>query len=268
MTKISQYSIDQNISGSDKWIGSDSQMQNATKNFTPERLAKYFNDNQVIDTGADVRFKYVVLDVGEERPYGSITFIPQQGNTVPFSTISSFIVSNRNTAGNLIPDFIEFLVSTKIFISRTRDVNTFGYYKVLTVDEYEPEPNFYSVTLEFIDGNGGLTKDIDYVVEFVSDFSENGGDIIGATVITGDNYIIELEKADGDVIPIEFAQSYRYIQSSNSSTWVVTHNLGFRPSVTVIDLDGDVVNGDITYDTANQLTLTFAQPIKGEAYLN
>lgn len=268
MTKISQYSIDQNISGSDKWIGSDSQMQNATKNFTPERLAKYFNDNQVIDTGADVRFKYVVLDVGEERPYGSITFIPQQGNTVPFSTISSFIVSNRNTAGNLIPDFIEFLVSTKIFISRTRDLNTFGYYKVLTVEEYEPEPNFYSVTLEFIDGNGGLTKDIDYVVEFVSDFSENGGDIIGATVITGDNYIIELEKADGDVIPIEFAQSYRYIQSSNSSTWVVTHNLGFRPSVTVIDLDGDVVNGDITYDTANQLTLTFAQPIKGEAYLN
>jgi hypothetical protein len=268
MTKISQYSIDQNISGSDKWIGSDSQMQNATKNFTPDRLAKYFNDNQVIDTGADVRFKYVVLDVGEERPYGSITFVPQRGNTVPFSDISSFIVSNRNTAGNLIPDFIEFLVSTKIFISRTRDVNTFGYYKVLTVEEYEPDPNFYYLTLEFVEGNGGLTKDIDYVVEFVSDFSENGGDIIGATVITGDNYIIELEKADGDVIPIEFAQSYRYIQSSNSSTWIVTHNLGFRPSVTVIDLDGDVVNGDITYDTANQLTLTFAQPIKGEAYLN
>ena len=268
MTKISQYSIDQNISGSDKWIGSDSQMQNATKNFTPDKLAKYFNDNQVIDTGAEVRFKYVVLNVGEQRPFGSVTFIPQQGNTVPFSGITSFILSNRNTAGNLIPNFIEFLVSTKVFISRTRDVNTFGYYKITDVEEYEPEPNFYEVTLEFLEGNGGLTKDVDFIFEFISDYSENGGDIIGATVITGDNYIIELEKADGDVVPIEFAQSFRHIQSSNSSTWEIIHNLGFRPSVTVIDLDGDVVNGDVTYDTNNQLTLTFAQPIKGEAYLN
>lgn len=268
MTKISQYAIDTDVAGSDKWIGSDSQMQNTTKNFTPDRLAKYFNSNQVIDTGADVRFKYVVLDVGEERPYGSITFIPQQGATVSFSTISSFILSNRNTAGNLIPDFVEFLNQTKIFISKTRDVNTFGYYKVLTVEQYEPEPNFYSITLEFISGNGGLTKDIDYVVEFISDYSENGGDIVSATVTTGENYIIDLNKADGNVVPIEFAQSYRHIQSSNSSSWVVTHNLGFRPSVTIIDLDGDVVNGDVVYNTANQLTLTFAQPIKGEAYLN
>lgn len=93
-------------------------------------------------------------------------------------------------------------------------------------------------------------------------------EVIGATVITGDNYIIELEKLNGDVIPIEFSQSFRYIQSLNSNTWTIIHNLGFKPSVTIIDLDGDVVNGDIAYNTNNQLTLTFAQPIKGEAYLN
>lgn len=268
MTKISQYAIDTNVTGNDKWIGSDSQMYNTTKNFTPDKLAKYFNDNQVIDTGADVRFKYVILDNGEPRPYGSITFIPQQGQNVPFSTITSFIVSNKNTAGNLVPDFLEFLNNTKVFISKSRDVNTFGYYKVLSVSQYLPEPDFFDVTLEFIDGNGGLTKDFDYVIEFVSEYSQNGGDIISATVTTGDNYIINLNKADGSVVPAEFAQSYRHIQSSNSLTWTITHNLGYRPSVTVIDLDGDVVNGDVTYDTSNQLTLTFAQPIKGEAYLN
>jgi hypothetical protein len=169
MTKISQYTIDTDVSGSDKWIGSDSQMQNTTKNFTPESLAKYFNDNQVIDTGADVRFKYVVLNVGEERPYGSITFEPQQGNTVAFSDISSFIVSKRNTAGNLVPDFLEFLDDKKIFISKTRDVNTFGYYNVISVEEYEPEPDFYIIAVEFIDGNGGLTKDVDFIFQFVSD---------------------------------------------------------------------------------------------------
>lgn len=174
MTKISQYSIDQNISGSDKWIGSDSQMQNATKNFTPDKLAKYFNDNQVIDTGAEVRFKYVVLNVGEQRPFGSVTFVPQQGNTVAFSGITSFILSKRNTAGNLVPDFIEFLYDKKILISKTRDINTFGYYNVVSVEEYEPEPDFYEVTLEFIGGNGGLTKDIDFIFEFISNVELTG----------------------------------------------------------------------------------------------
>jgi hypothetical protein len=143
-------------------------MQNATKNFTPDKLAKYFNDNQVIDTGAEVRFKYVVLNVGEERPYGSVTFVPQQGNTVAFSGITSFILSKRNTAGNLVPNFIEFLIDKKILISKTRDINTFGYYNVVSVEEYEPEPNFYEVNIEFIAGNGGLTKDIDFVFEFIS----------------------------------------------------------------------------------------------------
>jgi hypothetical protein len=174
MTKISQYAVDTVVTGSDKWIGSDSQFYNATKNFTPDKLAKYFNENQVIDTGANLRMRYVVLDVGEERPFGSITFNPQQGATVPFSSISNFLMSDKNTAGALVPNFIEFLQDTKVFISKTRDLNTFGYYKVISVEEYLPEPDFYTVTVEFISGNGSLTKDVNYVISFVSDMSDNG----------------------------------------------------------------------------------------------
>jgi len=36
----------------------------------------------------------------------------------------------------------------------------------------------------------------------------------------------------------------------------------------VIDIEGDVVNANILYNTANQLTITFSSAIKGEAYLN
>lgn len=81
------------------------------------------------------------------------------------------------------------------------------------------------------------------------------------------NYKIE-DLKDYIIENISTIQSFRFIQASNSSLWIINHNLGFKPSVTVIDLDGDVVNGDITYNTNNQLTLTFAEPIKGEAYLN
>ena len=174
MTKISRYTIDTDVSGSDKWIGSDAEFYNATKNFTPDKVARYFNENQVIDTGANLRMRYVVLDVGEERPFGSITFNPQQGATVPFSSISNFLMSDKNTAGALVPNFIEFLQDTKVFISKTRDLNTFGYYKVISVEEYLPEPDFYTVTVEFISGNGSLTKDVNYVISFVSDMSDNG----------------------------------------------------------------------------------------------
>jgi hypothetical protein len=84
----------------------------------------------------------------------------------------------------------------------------------------------------------------------------------------GEFYVIDLVRKDSSVVTIEFPQSYRHIQMTNSTTWVITHDLGFRPSVTVIDLDGDVVNGDIAYNTNNQLTITFSSAIKGEAYLN
>lgn len=92
--------------------------------------------------------------------------------------------------------------------------------------------------------------------------------IISTTVSKGETYNVSLNQRDDTVIPLELTMSHRHIQSTNSDTWVITHNLGYRPSVTVIDLDGDVVNADITYDTLNQLTLTFSSLIKGEAYLN
>ena len=92
--------------------------------------------------------------------------------------------------------------------------------------------------------------------------------LVDANVTLGDTYVVNLISNDESVISFDIPQSYRHIQVANSTTWVITHNLGFRPSVTVIDLDGDVVNGDIAYNTINQLTITFSSEIKGEAYLN
>lgn len=59
-----------------------------------------------------------------------------------------------------------------------------------------------------------------------------------------------------------------YDQISPSATWVITHNLGKNPSVTVIDSGGSVVFGAITYNSLNQLTLEFSGAFAGSAYLN
>jgi hypothetical protein len=161
----------------------------------------------------------------------------------------------------------EIIVNTAVTVE-TIDINIETVIDAVTIIA---NPNEYIVNVNRIIGEQVQSDwaETDYQA---SDYIKNKpiipADIISSTVITGDNYIIELNKNDGSVVPIEFAQSFRHIQSLNSSSWIVTHNLGFRPSVTIIDLDGDTVNGNIIYNTTNQLTLTFAQPIKGEAYLN
>jgi hypothetical protein len=113
--------------------------------------------------------------------------------------------------------------------------------------------------------NNKLSLDDARIAEWTA-ASDNS--IISANVNKSETYTVNLNRLDESVLSFDIPQSYRHIQSANSTAWTITHNLGFRPSVTVIDLDGDVVNADINYNTINQLIITFSSAIKGEAYLN
>ena len=67
--------------------------------------------------------------------------------------------------------------------------------------------------------------------------------------------------------------TYAHNQNSVSNTWVIVHNLGKFPSVTVVDSGGTVVTGNVVYDSNNQITLTFFAngnlvAFSGKAYLN
>lgn len=62
-------------------------------------------------------------------------------------------------------------------------------------------------------------------------------------------------------------ERYVHTQASVSSTWSITHALGGRPSVTVVDSSGTVVIGDINYNSDTQVTISFTSPFSGYAYL-
>lgn len=62
--------------------------------------------------------------------------------------------------------------------------------------------------------------------------------------------------------------SYTHTQSATSAQWVVTHNLGFKPNVTVFNSAGDIVEGDIIHNSINQLTLQFSTTMSGTAQLS
>lgn len=63
-------------------------------------------------------------------------------------------------------------------------------------------------------------------------------------------------------------KQYTHVQDSPSATWVITHNLGKKASVIIVDSADEVVYGEIEYVNNNTVTLTFAGAFSGRAYFN
>jgi hypothetical protein len=62
--------------------------------------------------------------------------------------------------------------------------------------------------------------------------------------------------------------AYTHTQGTSSATWVITHNLGWKPNVTVQDSGGSIVEGEIAYTNTMSLTITFTGAFSGNAYLS
>lgn len=76
------------------------------------------------------------------------------------------------------------------------------------------------------------------------------------------------DKGDAGEVQIEDL-SYVHTQNAPSSSWSVTHGLGFIPNITVIDSARSVVEGSYTYsEDGNTVTLSFSSPFSGKAYLS
>jgi hypothetical protein len=60
---------------------------------------------------------------------------------------------------------------------------------------------------------------------------------------------------------------YTHTQNSPSTTWTITHALGGKPQVTVVDTGDNVVHGDVQYLSSTQIICSFSAPFSGLAYL-
>ena len=64
------------------------------------------------------------------------------------------------------------------------------------------------------------------------------------------------------------AATYTQCFESALASWVITHNLGKFPSVTIVDTNNEIVIGDVDYTSSNIITVTFNNPFAGCAFLN
>lgn len=63
--------------------------------------------------------------------------------------------------------------------------------------------------------------------------------------------------------------SYTHTQAVSSTTWTITHNLGYFPGgVSVVDSAGTKVYGDVTHIDVNSLVVTFSAGFGGKAYIS
>jgi len=67
----------------------------------------------------------------------------------------------------------------------------------------------------------------------------------------------------------EFAKrGYTHTQTTPADIWVINHNLGYRPHITVSLEDGSEVGCEKKYVNDNTVTINLAVSISGIAYLS
>jgi len=71
----------------------------------------------------------------------------------------------------------------------------------------------------------------------------------------------------GAVPSIAVVRRYTHTQASPNTSWAIVHDLGGKPSVTIVDTSDTHVVGDVTYNSETSITVSFTAAFSGYAYL-
>ena len=228
MARISSYVFDANVTDNDAWIGTEASNRQ-TKQFTAAAVAKYLNIKGKISISAQMIFKLVDL----AAPAAGDFIGPADGSAISSATTMDLSITDVSGANTVA--FLTYLVGNNILISEQNDINNFGHF---TIDSYvQKTPGVYTLTLTSLTGNGNF--DVDKFYDFaVFTLSSQG-------------------------VP-----TFVFTQGVPATTWDIQHNLGKFPSVSVINNNNIVINGEVTYIDNNNVQLNFSAGFTGKAYLN
>ena len=231
MARIKLYPNDTTIEGGDKLVGTDIN-GNATKNYQIEELAQYFQQT------TDALFQYnfagtystEVINTGEYR----YQVDPSAPTIYNWAQITGIAVSRYNRNGEDITPMIPVLVNSIIRITDIGTSTSLGY-------------GLYRVTSSTSLSNGAAYL---LTLEFRGSASEVGNNVISLAPFGSGSF--------------EYVEDF----SLATATWVINHNLGKYPSVSTVDSAGSIINGAITYNNENKITVVFTSATSGKAYLN
>jgi len=285
MAIIYSYPYDQIITDTDAWVGTDS-VNRQTKQYTAKAVADYLNINGKVAIAGQMNYQFV-----QDPSYkaGTFAFAAGSGGGTPWSSITSVVISNMDLSGQIVSPFLEYLVDEQVMFQDVAGKGSFGHYIMRGYTQIGTT-NFYTLTLEYLGGNGSITMDHYYtLVNFYLELGATGVDSVDTsdttfidmtptTPTTGNVEITASLSATGtpdntkflrgDNTWVEADKTFIFTQGTPSTSWVIQHNLGKFPSITVVDTADTVVIGDYNYTDDNNVTLTFSAGFAGKAYLN
>ena len=199
-----------------------------TRNFTAAAVAKYLNIKGKISISAQMVFKFTEIVPPASGQFSG----PVDGSNI--AAIATVQISGVDVSGQNTVPFMDYLVGNNILISEQNAISNFGHY---TIDSYTLNGAVYTLNITNLFGNGVL--DINKFYDFaVFTLSSQG------------------------------APTFVFTQGVPATTWNIQHNLGKFPSVSVINNNNVVINGEVTYIDNNNVQLNFSAGFTGKAYLN
>jgi hypothetical protein len=285
MAIIYSYPYDQTITDTDAWVGTDS-VNRQTKQYTAKAVADYLNINGKVAIAGQMNYQFVQ---DPSFKAGTFAFAAGSGGGTPWSSITSIVISNMDLSGQIVSPFLEYLVDEQVLFQDVSGKGSFGHYIMRGYTQIGTT-NFYTLTLEYLGGNGSIDMDHYYtLVNFYLELGATGVDSVRAldtefidmtptTPQTGNVEVTASLSATGTPDNTKFLrgdnvwaranETYTFVQAGASATWTVQHNLDKFPSVTMVLSTGQKGYGDIVYIDENNLTITFASAESGKAYMN
>lgn len=286
MAIIYSYPYDQIVTDTDAWVGTDS-INRQTKQYTAKAVADYLNINGRIAIAGQMNYQFV-----EDPSFkgGTFAFPAGQGDNTPWSSITSVVISNMDLSGQIVSPFLEYLIDEQVMFQDVADKGSFGHY-IMRGYAQIGVTNFYTLTLEYIGGNGSI--DMDHYYTLVNFYLESASTVGVNSIDTSDTAFIDMTPTTpttgdvgitaslsatgtpdntnflrGDNTWAEADKTFEFTQAVPSATWTIQHGLGKFPSVSVANNNNILMYGNITYIDNNNLTINFSAGFSGKAYLN
>lgn len=245
MARISTYPLDTKVVGGDKWIGSDSQNNFQTKNFTAEAVAEF-----IFGAGSQgqlFKYKYSMEAVAQGE-LGDLLFPAGGAASVPLNTINTFTLSDNalNQGGVLINVstwYTSPLIGSEILFTQVDNITQWAIFSWNSAQVNATNTKFSDIGLTYRGGNGSLTEGKEYFISLLTYGASSGGD-----------------------------KNFVSAQLNGNNVYTVTHNLDKFPAVSVSlgtqANPTEEVECEVTYLNKDQVSLEFTNNFTGVAIFN
>ncbi len=178
MGRISQYPLDTDVQGNDKWIGTSVNNANATKNFSVDTVIEYLNKSGAVDSQA-LRYTYQNVQGDDVRLASTISFATSLGDNVPFAGITEWVISAFSKQIKDVRTYYDSpLIGKTILITNAFNPSNWAIFRWDSVTVDVLDANFYTIGLTHIESTGELAVGQDYLIALLDASSGGGGSAI------------------------------------------------------------------------------------------